>query len=125
MRNPSRKGIGFFETKNFYPDFVLWTIKGDEQTITFIDPKGLVMVDYDDEKLELYKKIKEIEAEINKREGLKIKLNSFILSQTNYGDLNWGVSKDTLKEKNILFLEDGLNVIEQLFVKITEDAKNV
>jgi len=126
LRNPSRKGIGFFETKNFYPDFVLLTIKGDEQTITFIDPKGLVMVDSDDEKLELYKKIKEIEAEINKREGLKIKLNSFILAHNYYDELRWGISKDELKNKNILFLkDDGIKVIEQLFEKITEDAKNV
>jgi len=127
LRNPSRKGIGFFETKNFYPDFVFWTIKGDEQTISFIDPKGLVMINYDDEKLELYTKIKEIESELNKKEGLKIKLNSFILSKTNYADINlkWGVTKNSLKEKNILFLEDRLLAIDQLFKKIEEDAKNV
>jgi len=122
LRNPSRKGIGFFETKNFYPDFVFWTIKGDEQTISFIDPKGLVMINYDDEKLELYTKIKEIESELNKKEGLKIKLNSFILSKTNYADLKWGVTKGSLKEKNILFLEDKLEAIDQLFKKIEKDA---
>jgi len=58
LRNPSRKGIGFFETKNFYPDFILWIIKGDQQIITFIEPHGLIMTDYDDEKLSLYKEIK-------------------------------------------------------------------
>jgi len=121
LRNPSRKGIGFFETKNFYPDFVLWTIKGDLQTITFIDPKGLVMVDYDDEKLGLCKRIKEIEAEINKREGLKIKLNSFILAHNYYDELRWNISKEELNNKNILFLkDDGIKAIGHLFRKIEE-----
>lgn len=123
LRNPSRKGIGFFETQKFYPDFILWTIKGEDQTITFIDPKGLVMVDYENEKLELYEKIKEIETRINEREGLNIRLNSFILSHTSYDTLKlkWKVSMDDLKNKNILFLKDeGIDVIDQLFKKIEE-----
>jgi len=121
LRNPSRKGIGFFETKNFYPDFVLWTIKCDLQTITFIDPKGLVMVDYDDEKLGLCKRIKAIEAEVNKREGIKIKLNSFILAHNYYDELRWNISKEELNNKNILFLkDDGIKAIGHLFRKIEE-----
>ena len=118
LRNPSRKGIGFFETKNFYPDFILWMIKGEEQTITFIDPKGLVMVDYDDEKLNLYKDIKNIEADLKKTSNLPVDLNSFILSKTNYADLNWGVPKETLIDKNILFLEDGPGFLDKIFQKI-------
>ncbi len=119
LRNPSRKGIGFFETKNFYPDFILWTIKGDEQTINFIDPKGLIMVDPDDEKIGLYQEIKHIEEDLKKKYKLKVNLNSFILSHTKYSDLNWSVSKEELMNKNILFLEDGEAFLKQMFEKTT------
>ena len=111
LRNPSRKGIGFFETKNFYPDFILWTIKGEEQTITFIEPHGLQMTDPNDEKLDLYKEIKNIEVELMKKSRLNIKLNSFIISPTKYGDLKWKATKEELIDKNILFMEDGSKVI--------------
>lgn len=118
LRNPSRKGIGFFETKNFYPDFILWTIKGDEQTITFIEPHGLVMVNYDDEKLSLYSEIKQIEKELNNKTKLSIKLNAFIISPTKYEDLKWNVNKEELLKKNILFLSDGPEFLNQLFKTI-------
>ena len=41
LRNESRKGIGFFEASNFYPDFILWVNDGVKQHVTFIDPKGI------------------------------------------------------------------------------------
>jgi len=129
LRNPSRRGVHFFETKNFYPDFILWTIKGEELTISFIDPKGLKMVNPEDEKLKLCTKLKEIELDIyNRGKGKSkykiIKLNSFILSYTLYDNLKWEDSKDDLKNKNILFLEDKLDAIDQLFKKIEDDKKN-
>ncbi len=45
LRNQSRgKGIGFFEAGDFYPDFILWLVKGGRQRIVFVDPKGLAML---------------------------------------------------------------------------------
>ena len=41
LRNERRKGIGFFEASNFYPDFILWVNDGVKQHVTFIDPKGI------------------------------------------------------------------------------------
>ncbi len=115
LRNPSRKGIGFFETKNFYPDFILWIIKGEQQTINFIEPHGLQWTDYEDEKLSLYKDIKKIETDLKNKTKLNIKLNSFILSKTNYTDLDWNISKEDLIKQNILFLEDGDAFLDQMF----------
>jgi len=119
LRNPSRKGVGFFETKGFYPDFILWIIKKDQQIIDFIDPKGLVFIDKNDEKLKLYEDIKNIESDLNQSTGLNVKLNSFILSITEFNQLfkKWGVPKEELENQNILFLEDGIDCIKQLFVK--------
>ena len=119
LRNPSRTGVGFFETKGFYPDFILWIIKEDQQIIDFIDPKGLVFIDKNDEKLKLYKDIKNIESALNQSTGLNIILNSFILSITEFKDLlkKWNMPKKELEQQNILFLEDGIDCIKKLFVK--------
>ena len=43
LRNESRgRGIGFFEAGNFYPDFLLWRVEGDNQYLAFIEPHGLL-----------------------------------------------------------------------------------
>ena len=41
LRNVSKRGIGFFEAGNFYPDFILWLLVDKKQYVTFVDPKGL------------------------------------------------------------------------------------
>ena len=121
LRNPSRKGIGFFETKNFYPDFILWILKEEQQIINFIEPHGLVMTEYGDEKLQLYKDIKTIQQELQEKTKNNIVLNSFILSKTNYKDLPWSIPKQELIKQNILFLEDGDEFLNQMF-KIIDNS---
>ena len=55
----SKKGIGFFEANNFFPDFILWLVIGDEQYVSFIDPKGLRQIQgLTDPKIQLHKSIK-------------------------------------------------------------------
>ncbi|MHA1149185.1 MAG: DEAD/DEAH box helicase family protein [Promethearchaeota archaeon] len=115
LRNPSRKGVGFFGTKNFYPDFILWIIKDDLQIINFIDPKGLVFIKPGNEKLELYKEIKKIEDDLRNKTKRNIELNSFILSITKFNQLDWKIPKPDLQKQNILFLEDGVECIKQIF----------
>ncbi|MFA5527579.1 MAG: DEAD/DEAH box helicase family protein [Peptostreptococcales bacterium] len=115
LRNPSKKGVGFFETKYFYPDFILWTIKGNEQTINFIEPHGLGRESIDNEKFSLYKKIKEIEKLLTRKTYPIIKLNVIILSDTKHSKLNWNISKEDLKDKNVLFLEDGKKCLKDVF----------
>ena len=42
LRNLSRgTGIGFFEERGFYPDFILWILEGGRQHIVFIEPHGM------------------------------------------------------------------------------------
>ncbi|MDP2735796.1 MAG: restriction endonuclease subunit R, partial [bacterium] len=42
LRNLSRgKGVGFFESAGFYPDFILWIKEGDRQRIVFVEPHGM------------------------------------------------------------------------------------
>jgi len=107
LRNQSR-GVwfGFFEANEFYPDFILWCVKGQKQYITFIDPHGLQMeggkqnpkvrfCDNNDEK-----SIKAIQKRLN---DPNIILNCFLVTPTPFIRLNWGGDKQELAHRHILF----------------------
>ena len=82
LRNTSKKGMGFFETEGFYPDFILWIREGEKQYLTFIDPKGIQHLkgELENEKVQLYKRLAlDIAPKLN---DSNLVLNSFILSYT-------------------------------------------
>ena len=114
LRNMSRgRGIGFFEAGNFFPDFILWRIDGNQQRVSFIDPKGIRHLGWDDDKLKFGKAIKDIE----KRMGdSNVTLESFIVSNTPASEmeLHWSKSKAEMADRHILFQEDGPAYIEAL-----------
>ena len=108
LRNESRKGIGFFEANNFYPDFILWVNDGEKQRVSFIDPKGIRNLrGFDDPKIQLYKLLK---TEIEPRLGdPNIFLDSFIISNTPYEDVSfWNPAEDKsiCKKNHIVFQMD-------------------
>ena len=110
LRNSSRKGIGFFEANGFYPDFIVWLVKGDEQYVGFIDPKGLRQLDgFNNPKIEFRKTIKEkIEPRVHESDT-KMHLSSFILSATPYQQvIHWrdqdGI--DDFNKHNVYFLDN-------------------
>jgi hypothetical protein len=107
LRNRSRKGIGFFEANNFYPDFILWLIddKSNIQHVAFVDPKGLRNVSgMEHPKLKFHKVLKDkIEKELN---DPSIDLHSFIVSPTRYDDLRHWRGTTTItsfNKKNVYF----------------------
>jgi len=116
LRNMSRgRGIGFFEAGNFYPDFILWLVIGEQQRIVFIDPKGIRNLDgLDDPKIKFYQTIKQLETRLN---DPYVKLNSFIISNTPYSSVSWwGRSKEEFESRNVLFqMEDKENYIKKMF----------
>jgi hypothetical protein len=89
LRNQSKKGIGFFaEGNNFYPDFILWIKKDKKQYLTFIDPKGIRnSKGISDPKIQFYKYLSEKVQQQVLSESLI--LNSFIISNTKWLDVNW------------------------------------
>lgn len=114
LRNLSRgKGIGFFEKRGFYPDFILWVKKPGLQRIIFIEPHGMVhaAVYQHDDKTKLHKSLPRLANKIGARTKITgIELDSFIISatpfdqlKTLYGDGSW--DRDKFKEKHILFFE--------------------
>jgi len=109
LRNLTRsKGIGFFKTNSFYPDFILWIIRGKKQKIIFIDPKGLTFIrDLDHPKLNLHKYLKD---EIQRTlDDPQVELDAFIVSYTPYNRVeqmfrNYRIGRTELEaDKHILF----------------------
>lgn len=86
LRNLSRgKGIGFFKTAGFYPDFILWVKDGDRQRVVFVEPHGMRNDDPPEhnEKVRLYKDLRILSPEISKRSGLEnVSLDSYMISAT-------------------------------------------
>ena len=108
LRNQSKKGIGFFaEGNNFYPDFILWLKKDSKQYLTFIDPKGIRnSKGINDPKIQFYKYLEDkVQAQVDS-EGLL--LNSFIISNTKWLEINWKEEKSIkdFNDNNVLFQED-------------------
>ena len=115
LRNESRKGIGFFESSNFYPDFILWLIEGDHQHVVFIDPKGIrnLKKQLENEKITLFKELKsEIEPSLK---DSNVTLDSFIISNTKYYEVeDWGSPKE-FQDHHVLFQKDDEDYIHTLF----------
>ncbi len=119
LRNQSRSGIGFLtETKNFYPDFILWQVVGDKQYISFIDPKGIYNLRnlLTHPKVMLYKTIKtEFQ---NTLEDKKTFLNSFIISNTSQKEMQFEQDINDYHDVNIYFQkEDKHTYIENILEK--------
>lgn len=107
LRNMSRgRGVGFFEAGNFHPDFMLWRLDGPRQSITFVDPKGIRHLSWDNEpKLDFHNTIREIERRMG--DG-NVTLQSFLVSVTPAAAmaLHWGKTREEMAARNILFDED-------------------
>jgi hypothetical protein len=131
LRNFPKSGMGFqLQWSKFFPDFIMWIKKKNEQIIVFLEPHGLEhSKGLNDEKIIFATSsndeiitIKKIEDEVNRRENKNIRLEYFLLSTTKYEDLKRGVvnfpKQKEFEEKNVLFLCDDKNWPEKLFKKI-------
>ncbi len=104
LRNESRgRGVGFFEAGNFYPDFLLWLVKDGRQHLAFVEPHGLQHEGPGHKKIEFHQVIKGIQARLASE---NIILNSFIVTPTRFGKLNWGKTIHELEDMHVLFMED-------------------
>ena len=112
LRNLSRgKGIGFFETRGFYPDFILWIKTAHQQRIVFVEPHGMVHAEayQHDEKARLHESLPELAKAMCKRTKMTdVVLDSFIVSATPFDDLrtryddgSW--DRDKFASAHILF----------------------
>ncbi len=86
LRNLTRgKGVGFFESNGFYPDFILWVKSANRQRIVFVEAHGMRHARaYDhDEKARLHERLPELAEEISERSGIsEVEFDSFVVSTT-------------------------------------------
>lgn len=134
LRNLTRsKGVGFFQTNSFYPDFILWIIKDKIQQIIFIDPKGLIFInDLEHPKLNLHKYLKEkIQLSL---EDPQIKLDAYIISVTPYNEVeqkfrHYRIGRTSLETNNHVLFQyerEGMcnpKYIESMFNLIQTQSK--
>ncbi|MDN7023589.1 restriction endonuclease subunit R [Methanoculleus sp. FWC-SCC1] len=122
LRNrPNDKGVGFYKTAWFYPDFILWVVDNQTnyQRIVFADPKGIIHLNgFEDEKVQLCNDIQEVERRIKSRTGIDdFSLDSFIISRTKRVDADkkfQNPGRNRYDELHILFLEDGMRFVEKM-----------
>ena len=116
LRNQGRGiGIGFFEERKFYPDFVLWIKDAKTQRIVFVEPHGMIHApSYEhDYKARLHETLREMSGEISRRHRVKnnIVLDSYIVSvtphetlRTSYENGSW--SKEDFEKHHIVFRDE-------------------
>lgn len=126
LRNLGRgRGLGFFEGRGFYPDFILWIKQNGNQRIVFVEPHGMVHAGpYErDHKARLHERLVELGVSISARTGVRgVILDSFIISATPfdvlrkiYDDGSWDIEK--FADHHILFFDvgSGHQYIERIF----------
>lgn len=125
LRNQGRGiGIGFFEERKFYPDFILWIKDKDTQRIVFVEPHGMIYApSYEhDHKARLHETLREMSREISKRRGGRndVVLDSYIVSVTqyetlreHYDDGSW--SREKFEEHHIVFREEDCDHMDKIF----------
>src|SRR5207245_456918 len=91
------KKRSFFTESGFRPDFILWLLKDEHQTICFLDPKGLrnFTDNFNNPKIQLAGRIKELERNLKRTD---IQLESFLISQTFRHQLRWPSPSDTTRD---------------------------
>jgi hypothetical protein len=107
LRNQSRgRGVGFFEAGNFHPDFIVWLIDNDHETISFVDPKGIRNLGFQDPKIQFHETVKEIETRLG---DPSVTLNSFVISNTPVHEMEhlWGVTREQMAACHVLFQQEG------------------
>lgn len=128
LRNAANKakGLGFALAGNFYPDFLLWLVERESgrQWLTFVDPKGIRHMTWNDPKFGLYEEVKKLEQSL----ALNLTLNSFILSATPAEDTAqtgalavFGKTEAEFAQKHILFM-DQPGYLQQMFAMILSNA---
>ncbi len=114
LRNLSRgKGIGFFKTAGFYPDFILWVKHADgSQKVAFVEPHGMRNDNPppNNDKVNLYLALEDLSDRIVREDGPDFHLDSYVVSATPYEELSkkWGEgwTRDRFARKHVLFEDD-------------------
>jgi len=105
LRNKSRgSGIGFFEAGNFYPDFILWAVTGQQQNVVFVEPHGISHEGTGHAKVQFHKTIKEIEGRLA---DSHLRLESAIVTPTDFSAIqDRGWTRQEWADNHVYFMKD-------------------
>ena len=133
LRNLSRgKGIGFFDKRGFYPDFILWVKDDSTQRIVFIEPHCMVYAEpySQDDKVQLYKFLSELTKSLDGHTEMgNVVIDSFIISATSYDELQKECSdgswdRKRFGEEHILFFDEENYLANVMISSETSEYKN-
>ena len=101
------RGMSFFDDHSYYPDFIVWLAKGEDQHILFLDPKGLVRYGPNERrKVRLHVEIKEVEERV-RRDDPKLRLHAYVLSVTAPDEIGDELrSREEWEDHGVYFLDD-------------------
>ncbi len=114
LRNLSKgKGVGFFATAGFYPDFILWAKREDgSQKVVFVEPHGMRNDNPppNNDKVDLYLALEDLSDRIARDGGPDLHLDSYVVSATPFHELKnrWGEgwTRERFARKHVLFEDD-------------------
>jgi len=114
------KGIGFFDSRGFYPDFVIWIKKGSRQRIIFAEPHGMMLEQGGiySENVGLHKKLQaHSKAALTKGKLKNLDLDACVISVTPYDEL----AKHKRHDDGTPYSRDEFTNQRVLFQKRTEE----
>ena len=114
LRNLPHRGIGFYDTTSFYPDFIIWIKEKKKQRIIFVDPKGIHHFGPNHPKLNLHNRLKDIQPKLK---APNVSLDSYIISTTSVEALRnqgWNRTAEEWATNHVLFQESP-NYLQRLF----------
>src|SRR6266487_1353970 len=84
LRNLTRgSGVGFYEAEGFFPDFILWMIKGKEQRVIFVEPHGMQYETAVSPRTRLFEDIRDYTKSIVKADKARdVSFDAWIVSKT-------------------------------------------
>jgi phage repressor protein C with HTH and peptisase S24 domain len=114
LRNLPKRGVGFFSTAGFYPDFMLWIKAEGAPVLAFVEPHGMVI--WDPVKVELLGDIRKME--------LDVPLLAYIVTATEPRSVGAiGAAGDEhhkeewFRERHILF-QDGAGYVDTILAEM-------
>ena len=121
LRNLSRgKGIGFYHTQGFFPDFLLWLVRDSRQRVLFVEPHGLRFEAQSSDKISgFHERIKEYtRAGLGKARRNDVEVDGWIVSATPLPDLKkqWNVdwNENQFAERHIVFPGEGARHLDRI-----------
>lgn len=124
LRNQSRgRGLGFYETEGFFPDFILWNVDSRRQQVVFVEPHGLLMERRGSDKLDGFQArlSKYLAGATKGKASPKLHVSGWVVSHTPISDLNqhWGTewSEDDFEARGVLFPHSGYSRVLEKILK--------